>query len=236
MPNANIIVQLLKRYKMKKSLIIMCITVTFFKANAAVPKFFMKSDLEVAISCAKKEHRPLMIYVHSTHCFESKKFTREVISNPDLSKVLKASYNCVDAEISTDRGTHMATKYNIYKLPSIILIDPVSDLEYQLPLKSETQYLIDHFNFFLSSCSIMEQISFYLVTSNISRAEASKKVAISYVKHDKKNSSGASAQYYIYGYTLNQPQFADFEAAYIEEWQKSLKLEDGNNKVTKKTN
>lgn len=221
---------------MKKLIVLLSISVCINSAKSALPKCFMHHDLNSALQFSQKEHRPLLIYVHSSHCYDSKKFTREIMSNPDLVNVLKNSYNCLDAEISSNSGSTIAKKYNIYKLPTIIMLDPNSDLEFELPLKKEPQYLIDHFNYFLSSCSIVEQITFFLTTSNITRTEASKKVALSYVRHDKKISAGASAQYYIYGYTLNQPQFSDFEAAYIEAWQKNLLLEEDKKVAVKKMN
>jgi len=221
---------------MKKLLVILSISACIHSAKSALPKCFTHHNLNSALEFAKKEHHPLLIYVHSNHCYESKKFTREIMSNAELVNVLKANYNCLDAEISGSNGNTIARKYNVYKLPAIIMVDPNSDLEFELPMKKEPQYLIDHFNYFLSSCSISEQITFYLTTSNITMAEASKKVALSYVRRDKKISSGASAQYYIYGYTLNQPQFSDFEAAYVEEWQKNLLLEDDKKVAVKKRN
>ncbi len=221
---------------MKKLLLVLSISATIYSAKSALPKCFNHHDLNSALEFARKEHRPLLIYVHSSHCYDSKKFTREIMSNADLVNVLKNHYNCLDAEISSSNGNSIAKRYNIYKLPSIIMVDPNSDLQYELPIKKELQYLIDHLNYFLSSCSIAEQITFFLTTSNITKAEASKRVAISYVRRDKKISSGASAQYYIYGYTLNQPQFADFETAFIEEWQKNLLLEEDKKVAVKKMN
>ncbi|MDZ4757825.1 MAG: thioredoxin family protein [Bacteroidota bacterium] len=211
---------------MKNILLFLSITTVVYSAKSALPKCFTHHDINSALEFAKKEHRPLLVYVHSSHCYDSKKFTREIMSSVEIVNVLKNQYNCLDAEISSSNGNSIAKKYNVYKLPSIILIDPNSDLQFELPMKKEPQYLIDHFNYFLSSCSIAEQITFFLTTSNITKAEASKKVAVSYVRRDKKISAGASPQYYIYAYTLNQTQFSDFESAYIEEWQKSLKLED----------
>ncbi len=222
---------------MKKSL---HITIAFFLAvlfapsiiSAAAPRnplgFMMPCNLVKAKSSAKLERKPLLLYIHSTKCYSSRTFTRQIAGKAEFANWAKGNFICMEANVLVGKGKSVAKKYGVLKLPSIIMLSFDTDLEYNVEMKMDSVSLYNQFRSFLSANSLKSQIELMRSTNGLTYQAASKAIAASYAKHDFKKNPAGSPEMMASERTLEIKKLKDLHLAYIDEYKKLVAVSNTN--------
>ncbi len=201
-------------------------------SSAAAPRnplsFMMPCNLAKAKSSAKLERKPLLLYVHSSKCYSSRTFTRQIASKPEFANWAKGNFICMEANVLVGKGKSIAKKYGVIKLPSIIMLSFDTDLEYNVEMKMDSVSLYNQFRSFLSANSLKSQIELMRTTNGLTYQAASKAIAASYAKHDFKKNPAGSPQMMAAERTLLIKKLKDLHLAYIDEYKKLVAVSNNN--------
>ena len=111
----------------KKSLItlILVVLVTFgsYAANNVnKSNLFRDAKMKEISEMARKERKPIMIYVGSDNCLESLKMD-EILDKKEVVSYLKSAYICKNLNIGNLGDQFIATNYGATKVPCFIYIN-----------------------------------------------------------------------------------------------------------------
>ncbi len=146
--------------------------------------YMSREGLERVIPYAKRENKPILIYIHSQHCYTSKKFTREIMSSDSVRKFVSPKYFCLNGDIAYEFGTTYAKKHEILVLPALILLAPDGNHLFQVDMTYELDILFGQIGRYVSTCSILMQSSLLKSTSQLTEGQALTKIGASYAKAD----------------------------------------------------
>lgn len=196
-------------------------------------RFMVKGNFQMAKGFSKQERKPMMVYIHSTKCISSRTFTRQIVAKQDFAKFADKNFVCIEANVTTNEGKDIAKKYNVMRIPAIIMVSYDSDLEYIVEMKLDSVSLYNQFRSFLTANSLNSQIELLHSTNGLSAEDASKAIAQSYAKRDFKTNPNASAEMMAAELTLHINKLGNLNKEYIIAYNK-LATEKSTGKTTKK--
>ncbi len=164
-------------------LIIICFTSEAYSETRGL-SYMSKEGLDRVIPYAKRENKPILIYIHSQHCYTSKKFTREIMASDSLRKFVSSRYFCINGDIANEFGTTFAKKHEILILPAILLLAPDGNHLFQIDMTYEFDILFGQIGRYVATCSILMQSSLLKSTSKLTEGEALTKIGASYANTD----------------------------------------------------
>lgn len=180
--------------------------------------FMVPCNLEKAKEYAKHDRKPILIYIHSTKCAASRKFTREIVGKGEFAKWADKNFIAMEANVLSTKGKAIAKKYGVVKIPSIVMLSFDNDMEYLMDLKLDSVSLYNQFRSFLSANSLKSQIELLRETNGLSYTDASIAIAKSYAKKDFKKNPGASVEMLAAERTLKIVNLKELHEAYISEF------------------
>ncbi len=183
-------------------------------------QFMVRGSLSSVVADAKKEQKPIMLYIHANNCSSSRTFTRQIIANAEFAKWVAKNFICVEADITTLDGNNIAKKFKTTSLPSIIMLSYDQQLEYKVELKLDSVFVYSQFRSFITANNLKIQIEILHSTNGISYKEASKAIAKSYAKRDYKKYAHASAELMAHELTFNIGRLGWLNKAYVVEYKK----------------
>lgn len=83
-------------------------------------------DLELAKQHASRENKWVLLNLQSTTEFASHMLNRDTWSHPALKELLQGSFIFCQVFDSTDQGSLIMTYYHLARIPSVLVIDPVT--------------------------------------------------------------------------------------------------------------
>lgn len=172
--------------KVRNIFIVSLLLITSFQSYSEIRgiSYMSKEGLDRIIPYAKRENKPILIYIHSQHCYTSKKFTREIMSSDSIRKFVGPKYYCINGDIAQEFGTTYAKKHDILILPAIVLLAPDGNHLFQVEMTYEFDILFGQIGRYVSTCSILMQSELLKSTSKLTEAEALIKIGASYAKTD----------------------------------------------------
>lgn len=183
---------------------------------------------------AKIDRKPILLYFHSKTCITSRQFTREVIATSTVKGTLRKHFVSMNADVASKDGKSTAQKFNVYSVPSVIVISADGELQYTCELKMDTSVFNGLISSFFSACNIYNSITDLKQTNGISFSDAANRIGASYAKKDFKNNSLASADLMAHQRTLDLPELSEVNEGYMKEWEnQKLALEGDKNKTSK---
>jgi len=210
--------------KLRNIFILLLLLFTSFQTYSQIRgiSYMSKEGLDNIIPYAKKDNKPILIYIHSQHCYTSKKFTREIMSSDSIRKFVSRKYYCINGDIAQKFGTAYAKKHDILILPSIVLLAPDGNHLFQVDMTYDFDILFGQIGRYVSTCSILMQSELLKSTSNITEAEALTKIGASYAKTDflKRRDIHPSENCSRFLVDINKLNY--FKNGYLLQWAKLL--------------
>ncbi|MDZ4758740.1 MAG: thioredoxin family protein [Bacteroidota bacterium] len=211
-----------------RNIIVLFILINFTsKAYSEVRgiSYMSKEGLERVIPYAKRDNKPILIYLHSQHCYTSKKFTREIMSSDSVRKFVGPKYFCINGDIAYEFGTTYAKKHEILILPTIILLAPDGNHQFQVDMTYELDILFGQISRYVSTCSILMQSSLLKSTSKLSEGEALSKIGASYAKTDFMKRREIHPRDNCRRFLVDMSKLNHFKNGYYKEWENLLEEE-----------
>ena len=202
------------------SLVLIALSTTQSFASKDPLQFMVKGNFNTAISFAKQERKPMLVYIHSNKCISSRTFIRQVIAKQGFAQWADKNFVCLDANITTIDGNNIAKKYNVTSLPTIILVSYDQDLEYTVEMKLDSVSLYNQFRSFVTANNLKSQIEMLHSTNGLSYKDASIAIAQSYAKRDFKKYPTAPAEMLAFERTLNISKLGYLHQAYVATYNK----------------
>lgn len=217
------------RNKIKVLVFVLCGSLSTLFAQKQVIQgkleYMISEPSEAIFEIAKRENKPVLIYIHSQSCMSSKKFSREIMNHYKVKAFLKKKYVCMNADVSSKIGQHMASKHGVLITPMLFVYSPGKEISYQCNLEIDTFEMMKQFRAFVTACNLLDQVKMKKKTSDMSEKQIIKEIGVSYAIHDyKKDPNIADITSAIYNRTLDLPYFKEFELGYREEWERQQKL------------
>ena len=182
--------------------------------------FMVKVPEKQIFDIAKKENKPILIYIHSPSCITGKKFAREILNHPQMKSWLKKKYVSMNADVNSEIGKDAARKHKVLITPAVFLYSPDNFLSYQCKLDADTADMLNQFNAFTVACAMLQQVKLLQTTSKLSEKQALRKIGESYATRDFKLDRNADVNQKLAARTLNIKFFEELEASYKETWAK----------------
>ncbi len=101
------------------------------------------NNFEQALSIAKSENKPIMLFIHTTWCGWCREYENVTFKDKDI---IKEAQNFVPVEIDAEKdaeGTSLRSRYNIRAYPTVLFLDPSDNIldgrEYKLRIDGYLQ-------------------------------------------------------------------------------------------------
>ncbi len=166
---------------------------------------------------AKRLNMPVLVYMNSQNCSDSKRFSREVLNMPTVIKLLRTKYVCMNANVDSSYGSAMARKYQKLIMPVVVLISPDGNLEYCCNLNLDTLNLITQLNAFYTACSLRDAINLMVRTSSMKFNAASDKIASYYTDRYMKEYKTIPVDVFLRSQTLGLEYFKRYSKTFVAE-------------------
>lgn len=183
-------------------------------------EYMLDEQMDKVFEFAREKKKPVAVYVNSAKCFDSRKFTREIMSSQRVANFIKKHYFTINADVTARNGNVAARKLNVIIVPSLILFDCNQSLRYQLELKMDSNVVFDQFSGFLSAMSLNDQVQLMVSTNNMEQEMACKSIGASYARSDFKKFPGNNPEDMVTKRTLGIPTLVAIETGYLEEWER----------------
>lgn len=95
---------------------------TFAGAAQAAPHPVWKTDYGQAYEEARKAEKPLLVHFYADWCGPCKKMDRDVLLNPQVTKMIESGF--VAVKINIDKNRDLASKFGINMLPADAVVSP----------------------------------------------------------------------------------------------------------------
>lgn len=213
---------------MKKLFILSCLFVGLSIQVYSDPKglsYMSKENLENVIVFAKRENKPILVYLHSQHCYTSKKFTREVMATDSVRKYAGTRYFCINGDIAREFGTTYCKKNDILVLPVVRLLSPDGTHPYTVDLTFDLDIFLGQLGKYVSTCSILMQADLLRQTSNYTENQALELIGASYAKTDYIKRQDISATENCRRYLVEITKLNHFKDGYLKEWARLVEEE-----------
>ncbi|GAB4305832.1 MAG: hypothetical protein Kow0019_00100 [Methanobacteriaceae archaeon] len=79
------------------------------------------NDYDTALQEAKQTNKPIFIDFYTEWCGACQMLDQETFSNPQVMEKLNSNYVLLKVDI--DRNPELASQYQIYSIPTIVIID-----------------------------------------------------------------------------------------------------------------
>ncbi|MBI3234405.1 MAG: thioredoxin family protein [Bacteroidetes bacterium] len=214
---------------MTRNISLLILTVFAFlnlqKVSGQKPRldYMSKNSSDFIFNLSKFDKKPVLVFVHSVHCYTSRQFVREVMNKEDVMQTIRMNFNCMNADVSEKNGKSYADKNNLMLMPVLVLYSHDADMKYRCQLKLDKSYILEQLRNFLSACNIKNQIKMLSSTNeNLDVKTSSSKIGESYARIDyrKRTTLSEDMSKNIARFTLNMKYFKDFEDGYKREWEK----------------
>ncbi|MSQ79705.1 MAG: hypothetical protein EXR21_08535 [Flavobacteriaceae bacterium] len=196
--------------------------------------FMYSMPLPKVTAIAKRLNKPIVIYLNSQNCSDSKRFSREVLNMPTVTKLLRTKYVCLNANVDSNFGNAIARKYKKLVMPVIIIINPDENWEYCCNLDLDTLNLLSQLNAFYAAFSLQEEIKFLVRTSSMNFNEASDKIASYYADRYIKENKEKSVEEFLLSQTLGLEYFTRYSKTFVLELERKKAM--GASSVAQKPN
>lgn len=219
--NLSKLIQMKKHYQSIFFLLLIFSTINAEAQTSMVQgklEYMLKESSDRVFEIAKKENKPVLVYVNSQSCFTSKKFSREVMNQPKVKSLLHKKFICMNADISTGFGKQIANKYGVLMTPALFLFSPDKEISFHSKLEMDTAVMLSQFRGFLTAFNLLTQVKMQLKTTKKSEKEIIKEIGRSYASTDFKKDHSVDPSQKITAKTLNIDYFKEFEEGYLEEW------------------
>jgi len=88
-------------------------------------------SIDKALTVAKQENKPVMVYFWASWCQFCEKFETETLPNPEVKKILTNDYVLVAIDLDENRA--IANKYGVSYPPNIIFLDKNGTIIERIP-------------------------------------------------------------------------------------------------------
>ncbi len=88
-------------------------------------------SIDKALTIAKQENKPVMVYFWAVWCQFCEKFETETLPDPEITKILTNDYVLVAIDLDEDRAT--ANKYGVSYPPYVIFLDKSGNIIERIP-------------------------------------------------------------------------------------------------------
>ncbi|NIG57239.1 thioredoxin family protein [Chitinophaga sp. Cy-1792] len=106
---------------------LMILQVIICKPALAQNALFKEKDLSSALEKAKKEHKGLLLYCHTSWCVPCREIEQVTLKDSSISALIQANYVPLSYDLEEGFGIDIAKKYRLVSVPTIIILD--SDLK-----------------------------------------------------------------------------------------------------------
>jgi thioredoxin-related protein len=178
----------------------------------------IKEDIERIREIAAYDKKPMLIYVNSTECYDSKRFSREVMNNDKLKGFLRKNFICMNAAIQTKEGKAMAKKHSVLLMPAIFMYSNDEVLYFPCSMKLDTAIMMNQFRGFVSATKLKEEVVLQMKTGGINQNEALAALAKAYAASYFKKKANSEASALVTAITLNISYFKEFDHEFVVEW------------------
>lgn len=207
----------MRKFILFYSLIFASAFAVFAQPNA--PGYLAEEEYNKAIQYAKTNNKPLLILFNKTECESCKRFKDSVMQNATFKEAIKGKYVVISANVDNKEASRIAKKFNVYVIPTMILINSANpDFYYVAELSLEVDKVTEYTLDFHSAVGFYNQIETYKSTNKKSWSEASVVMGKSYGKLDYKRNPKLEPMDSWLHRTLGLKVFEAARQAYLDEY------------------
>jgi hypothetical protein len=189
------------------------------QAVQAKLEYMIKEDFDRIKEIAVFDRKPVLVYVNSAECSDSKRFSREIMNDSKVKSFLRKNFTCMNASVQTKKGKAMAKKHSVLMMPAIFLYSNDEVLYFPCSIKLDTAVMMDQFRSFCSATRIRELALLQIKTSRQSQNEVLVSLAKSFASTYIKKSEVSDLSELTKSLTLDLPYFRTFNREFIAEWE-----------------
>ncbi len=121
-----------KNNKMK-NLITLTLSVLLFAACSSEPVKTItvnqvETTVDAAIAKAGENNQKVFVEVHATYCKSCKKFSKEVMSDKEVTNLLASNMATAIVDIESEEGQKIKEKYGVQSTPTFLILDEKGEL------------------------------------------------------------------------------------------------------------
>ncbi|MBS1706674.1 MAG: thioredoxin family protein [Armatimonadetes bacterium] len=117
-------------------------------SSEAAERLGFMTNYSDALAEAKKDGKPVMVFITSDHCGYCRQLENEVLPNPD---VMRLTSNFVKVMVDNDRQHEIGEQWGIQGTPFVAFLDGSGNLVGKIPGYVEPEVFIETLNAVLSS-------------------------------------------------------------------------------------
>lgn len=103
------------------SLLFLCASFSLLSVN------FIKNDFDLALTKAKLEEKPLMVFFYTDWCGWCKTMDEAVFSNPKMSDYSSRELISVRVNAEKEKSFSLTKKYRVRSYPTVVFMDPLGN-------------------------------------------------------------------------------------------------------------
>mgnify|MGYP006173249441 FL=1 len=109
---------------MMKRLLVACLLLMVFSANAAEIKFLENPTWTTVLEQAKKENKIIFLDAYATWCGPCKQMDAETYTNQAVVDYYNANFINVKYDMEKGEGAMLADRYYVSAYPNLVFINP----------------------------------------------------------------------------------------------------------------